>query len=223
MAHRTVFYSWQTDLTNGTNRRFIEEALRKAAKNIREDETIEVEPVVERDTEGVAGSPDIARTIFQRIAQADVFVCDVSIINNNVVKRPTPNPNVLIELGYAQGKLGENRIVMVQNKAYGTPEVLPFDLRARRAITYTLSADVTDRSAERKVLEQDLTRALRAIFREQDSEMPGEIIQPLSLAEQARVAIEANREDQGAQVGKYIKELSNGIAALAPPSPNAIH
>jgi len=215
MAHRIVFYSWQSDLPNGTNRTFIEDALKRAAKNIREDESIEVEPVVERDTEGVAGSPDIAGTIYRRIAKADVFVCDISIIKNDAATRPTPNPNVLIELGYAQGKLGENRIVMVQNKAYGTPEVLPFDLRARRAITYTLSADVTDRSAERKVLEQDLTRALRAIFREQDSEMPGEIIQPLSLAEQARVAIEANREDQGAQVGKYMKELSNGIGALA--------
>jgi len=80
MARRVVFYSWQTDLINGTNRTFIEEALKKAAKNIREDETIEFEPVIERDTEGVAGSPDISRTIFQKIAQADVFVCDVSIM-----------------------------------------------------------------------------------------------------------------------------------------------
>jgi hypothetical protein len=215
MARRVVFYSWQTDLINGTNRTFIEEALKKAAKNIREDETIEVEPVIERDTEGVAGSPDISRTIFQKIAQADVFVCDVSIINNNVVKRPTPNPNVLIELGYALGVLGENHIVMVQNKAYGTPELLPFDLRARRTITYTLSAEVTDRSAERKTLEKDLTRALQAIFNEQAGEMPGEIIQPLSLAEQARVAIEAKRPDQGAMVRKYMKELADGIGALA--------
>lgn len=82
MAHRIVFYSWQSDLPNGTNRTFIEEALKKAAKNIREDESIEVEPVVERDTEGVAGSPDIAGTIYRRIAKADVFVCDISIMGS---------------------------------------------------------------------------------------------------------------------------------------------
>ena len=33
---------------------------------IREDDAIEVEPVVDRDTAGVPGSPDIALTIFGR-------------------------------------------------------------------------------------------------------------------------------------------------------------
>jgi hypothetical protein len=150
--------------------------------------------VVERDTEGVAGSPDIAKTIFRKIERADVFVCDISIIHQQTPERPTPNPNVLIELGYALNALGEHKIIMVMNKAYGGPELLPFDLRARRTITYFVSPETEDRSVARKFLEKDLTRALRAIFNEQANAMPGEIIKPLSLAERARVAIEESRQ-----------------------------
>src|SRR5687768_9999122 len=113
----TVFYSWQSDLPNATNRGFIQTALEGAAKAIRRDESVEIEPVIDRDTSGVPGSPDIASTIFGKIERAKVFVCDVSIINQKAVylkdsdgvlepdpdraPRPTPNPNVLLELGYA--------------------------------------------------------------------------------------------------------------------------
>src|SRR5258708_32648261 len=106
IARSLVFYSWQFDLPNATNRGFILKALENAAKAIRDDDSIEVEPVIDRDTDGVPGSPDIASTIFGKIDQAQVFVCDISIINSdalyqdatgqNVAARPTPNPNVLI-------------------------------------------------------------------------------------------------------------------------------
>src|SRR6266478_2733177 len=120
-----VFYSWQSDLPNATNRGFIEKALENAAKAIRADDSIQVEPVIDRDTAGVAGSPDIAATILAKIEEADIFVCDVSIIDRDAKSRPTPNPNVLIELGYALRKFGVNRIMMVMNTAYGQPELLP--------------------------------------------------------------------------------------------------
>jgi len=42
-----VFYSWQTDLPNSTNRGFIQTALEKAAKSIRDDESIVIEPVID--------------------------------------------------------------------------------------------------------------------------------------------------------------------------------
>ena len=56
----TVFYSWQSDLPNNTNRSFIEQALENAAKTIRENNVIQVEPVIDRDTLGIPGSPDIS-------------------------------------------------------------------------------------------------------------------------------------------------------------------
>jgi len=169
-AQRIVFYSWQSDLPNGTNRTFIESALKKAAKTIRDDATLEVEPVVDRDVEGVAGSPDISRAIFEKIERAQVFVCDVSIINQGTQGRLTPNPNVLVELGYALKALGEHRIILVQNRAYGGPELLPFDLRPRRTISYDVPSEMTDRSAQRKLLEGDLTKALRDVLSTQGKE-----------------------------------------------------
>ncbi|GHO71835.1 hypothetical protein KSC_107270 [Ktedonobacter sp. SOSP1-52] len=104
--HRIVFYSWQSDLPNSTNRGFIKEALEKAVKAMKNDDTIAADaPRLEHDTLDVPGSPDISQTIFDKIDQADAFVCDISIINtasyNERQDRPTPNPNVLIELGYA--------------------------------------------------------------------------------------------------------------------------
>jgi hypothetical protein len=96
-----IFYSWQSDLPNATNHGFIEKALEIAAKSIRDDDSIQIEPVVDRDTVGVPGTPDIAETILDKIERAQIFVCDVSIINQDTQFRLTPNPNVLIELGYA--------------------------------------------------------------------------------------------------------------------------
>ena len=76
-----VFYSWESDLPNSTNRGFIQKALEDAAKSIRSDDSIKIDPVIDRDTSGVPGSPDIANTIFSKIDASDIFACDVSIIN----------------------------------------------------------------------------------------------------------------------------------------------
>lgn len=94
---KTVFYSWQSDLPNSTNRSLIESALREASTEIATDETVGIDPVIDRDTLGSAGAPDIATTIFKKIVDADLFVADVSFVANTR-KRSFPNPNVLIEL-----------------------------------------------------------------------------------------------------------------------------
>ncbi len=161
----TIFYSWQSDLPNKHNRGFIQTALERAARAIRNDESIQVEPVVDRDTANVGGAPDIAATIFGKIAQAAVAVFDVSLITGiaPVKGRPSPNPNVLIELGYAAHALGWNRIVLVFNKAYGPVEALPFDLKMRRVTVYVADDD-SDRAAARKQLQAALEAHLRTMF-----------------------------------------------------------
>ena len=108
-----VFYSWQSDLPNACNRGFIQAALEKAANNIAADSTVTVEPVIDRDTQNVPGSPDIASTIFRKITTADIFVADVSIVTRAQDSRPAPNPNVLIELGYAFKSLGHERVIRI--------------------------------------------------------------------------------------------------------------
>ena len=165
---RTVFYVWQSDLPNSTNRGFIQKALEDAATDISADDTVDIEPVIDRDTQGVPGSPDISKTIFEKIASADALVADVSIINKEQRSRPTPNPNVLIELGYAFHALGHQRVILVFNKVYGRIEDLPFDLRMRRAITYDMPEESTDRSTERKRLQAIFEEALRAALAGQE-------------------------------------------------------
>lgn len=138
MKEAKIFYSWQSDRQNSTNRTFIQDALEKAVKIIRADDSIEINPVVDRDTKDEPGSPDIVHSIFQKIEQSAIFVCDVTIINDESANRPTPNPNVLVELGYAMKALGQGRVLLVMNTAYGEIKKLPFDLDHRRVISYSV-------------------------------------------------------------------------------------
>lgn len=157
---RTVFYSWQSDLPPLINRNLIEDSLRKALSAIKRDDTTGIEPVLDRDTANLTGAPDIAHSIMYKIAMADVFVADVSIINQ-YPNRLSPNPNVLIELGYAISELGWENVVLVQNTAFGGPELLPFDLRGRRTIVYHMPVD-GDRKVARALLQGRLESSLRA-------------------------------------------------------------
>ena len=159
---RIIFYSWQSDLPNPTNRGFIQAALENAAEKIKDDNTVEVEPVVDRDTKNVPGSPDIASTIFTKITGSDIFVADVSIVTRADKMRLCPNPNVLIELGYAIKTLGHERIILVFNKSFGKIEELPFDLRTRRVLVYEMAEKDKDRATERKKVESQLEEAIRA-------------------------------------------------------------
>jgi len=159
----TVFYSWQSDLPNRTNRGFIEECLERAIKELKAEGELRVEPCVDRDTKNVPGSPDIAATIFEKIEACALFVCDVSLINKGATGRLTPNPNVLIELGYAVKTLGWKRVVCVFNEATGTIEDLPFDLRHRRVRAYRLD-DGQEKADVRKLLAQLLKGDLQAAF-----------------------------------------------------------
>lgn len=162
---KKIFYSWQSDLPNNTNRTLIEIAATRAATTIRDDGSLEIEPVVVRDTQGHTGSPNIAETILSQIDRSDIFLADVSFIGK-VNKRPMPNPNVLIELGYAIKKLGRDKILLVMNTAKGSPEVLPFDLRMLRVITY--SADNETIADARNSLKSIFQTAFEAILSKHD-------------------------------------------------------
>jgi hypothetical protein len=168
----TVFYSWQSDLPNGTNRTLIERALNKAIESARGEASLQVELNLDRDTQDIAGTPEIANTIFEKIKAAQIFVADVSIINSGTQGRACPNPNVLIELGYAACHLGWENIICVFNTAYGRIEDLPFDLRHRRILTYYAEQGEQDRSAERNNLARALQSALQAIVNRVEARTP---------------------------------------------------
>jgi len=132
-----VFYSWQSDLPNKTNRQFIRNSLEAALKIIHRDNRSISEYVIESDSRGESGTPELASTLFAKIDQCDIFAADVSIINSSLECRKVCNPNVLIELGYASSKLGWERILCIYNLSFGKIEELPFDIRHRKPIVYT--------------------------------------------------------------------------------------
>ncbi|MEZ5944358.1 MAG: hypothetical protein R3C18_23465 [Planctomycetaceae bacterium] len=172
MAKQTVFYSWQSDLPNGTNRSFIERCLSKAISELKGAHP-KLDPCLDRDTADVPGSPDIAATILDKIDNCSVFVCDVSIVQDG--KRAMPNPNVLFELGYAVQRLGWERVVCVANTHFGAIESLPFDVRQRRVKGFTLDPDSSDRKEAAASLTSMFRRELELILSMPDDE--GEKIQ----------------------------------------------
>ncbi|WP_420917155.1 TIR domain-containing protein [Dictyobacter halimunensis] len=94
---------------------------------------------IDEATRDEAGSPNILQTILKKITKADIFICDVSIINaTSKHGRKVPNPNVVFELGYAVSELGRERIILLFNTAYGTHQDLPFDFKPHRATSYHL-------------------------------------------------------------------------------------
>ncbi|MCK5125268.1 MAG: hypothetical protein KAR42_03340 [candidate division Zixibacteria bacterium] len=140
--NNTIFYSWQSDLPNDSNRGFIESCLKKASKKISNISPFSIDFVLDRDTKNETGTPDIANSIFKKISKAKIFVADISIINSDYNGRKSPNPNVLLELGYASRILGWEKIFCFYNLDYGNYDDLPFDLKQKRPITYSLNGEV---------------------------------------------------------------------------------
>lgn len=162
---RRIFYSWQSDSAARINRDFIQGAIQTAIDRIFDEDRLLLDPVIDRDTQNSPGSPAIADTILQKISSSAIFIADVTIITEG--KRPSPNPNVLIELGYAAGTIGWNRIVCVMNEQSGGPSKLPFDLKHRRwPIRYKLAPSATDpRLHEKKAgLSAEIEAAIRSIL-----------------------------------------------------------
>ena len=133
-----IFYSWQSDLPKNQNLNFIETSIKDALKKLRQQKNISLDIKLDKATRNLAGSPDITESIFTKIGSCNIFVADISIINKKYDElRKTPNPNVLVELGYAARSLGWEKIICVYNKDFGSYNDLPFDLRNRRILDYT--------------------------------------------------------------------------------------
>src|SRR5262249_46303628 len=121
-------------------------------------------PEVDHDTKGTAGWVDINSAILAKIAASAIFVADVTPIATSPDGKALPNPNVLVELGYALGKGGYERMIPVMNTASGfIPDQLPFDLKYRRTMRYELSTTAT--AAQRTKAKERLVEELVAAFK----------------------------------------------------------
>ena len=161
-----VFYSWQSDAK--PNRGFVRTALDDAVAQLAGDTALDEaqrDVEIDQDTQGLPGTPAIVDAILEKIRTADIFVADLTFIGGGPDGRQTPNPNALLEYGYALHALGDSRVVAVFNDKYGHPRDLPFDLAHRRwPIRFAVAADDKDRVIARKTLAGQLADAMRSIL-----------------------------------------------------------
>lgn len=157
----SIFYSWQSDLPSKTNRYFIEDSIKKSLKEINGDNRMVA--CIDRDTKDEFGSPDIRNSIFQKINHSKFFVCDVSLTDDKI-----PNPNVLIELGYAIKTIGWNKILCLFNTRTGNIEELPFDINHNRVTPYN-----PDSVNEKKRIAEIISVNINNLFRK------GELYNPI--------------------------------------------
>ena len=167
----TVFWSWQNDLPPKTNRNFLREAIAVAVDRVSAELDVEdVERVeLDHDTKASPGMADISQTILNKIAKAAVMIADVTPIGKTAAGKAIPNPNVMVELGYALHALGFERIIAILNTAGGySVETLPFDIRHRRILTYELldAATKDQFKAVRENLVKQLTFAIQLNIRD---------------------------------------------------------
>ena len=56
----TIFFSWQSDLPNSYNRNLIENVIKSTLKKINRENNLSLVLDIDRNTDGLLGSPDIA-------------------------------------------------------------------------------------------------------------------------------------------------------------------
>lgn len=155
-----IFYSWQSDLTDKYNRNFIEDCLKAAIRKFNKNYNItSFSPVrVDKNTQGLSGTPNIADTIFKKIEQSAAFIGDISYISN-AERKKVSNPNVMIEMGYAFSCLGDSKVINIINTHYGDANELPFDLKHKRwPIQYNFNPLTS--TEDKKIQKEHLTNSI---------------------------------------------------------------
>lgn len=164
MREFVVFYAWQSDTLQRHNRFLIRMALEAAAKRISSDTAIRSRVRIDADTEGVLGQPPVTDTILKKIEACDVFAPDFTFVATSEGGKLVPNPNVMLEYGYALRAKGHHIMMPVMNTAHGSPEKLPFDMgHLRHPRTYHL--DRTATQAERRAVRKNLSNEFENVLR----------------------------------------------------------
>lgn len=147
-----IFYSWQSDLPGNKTRNFIRECIDEAIDLAQESEAIEAER--DEATAGTTGSPNIVTTLFSKIDNCDLFIADLSLCftGDRQNERKSPNPNVLLELGYAVKTLGWERVICLCNSDYGNK--YPFDIAHNRITDFSLE------SKSKKEVKNDIAKII---------------------------------------------------------------
>jgi len=225
---QTIFFSWQADTATLVGRNLIERALEKALGRIGADTDIEEavrELEIDRDTKGVAGSPPIVETIFKKIDAATVFLPDLTFVGQRLDGRPTPNPNVLIEYGWALKSLTHGRVVPVMNTAFGEPtaENMPFDMRhLRNPILYCCAEDASEeeRRQAREGLAKELERRIRAVLTSPDLRREVSVVEPARFVPRPHVGKSSRFRADGEALGIVSHSFDQSLSMYLEPGPS---
>ena len=136
----TVFYSWQMSTPIEENKQKILNCLEKAVAKLKNDG---FGIVIDQDSRNTTRESSIDYIILQKIPNCDFFVGDITPVAKDDKEKPIPNPNVMLELGYAAKAIGWARCLLVWNEKYGNLNQAPFDIRNRSIISYN-STDSKD-------------------------------------------------------------------------------
>src|SRR3569833_4330881 len=138
MLPKTMFFSWQSDIPYGCNKALIEEAIQLVIEE-RKAEQWHLDERIDEATTNMEGAVDIVSSLLKKIDLCSIFIADITLINPGAeVKRRSPNPNVLFELGYAVNVVGWENIILIFNEAYGELKDVPFDIQGQRIFKYKL-------------------------------------------------------------------------------------
>ena len=157
----SIFYSWQSDTETASNRYFLRDCLDSSIKSVGAELEVNETIVLEQDTKGIPGIPEITKTILNKIDKCAIFVADITSIASTHQGKKVPNPNVLYELGYAIKTVGDTRIILLINQLFGAPkESLPFNIAHRRwPINYEL--DPKAQKNVQQIQKQNVTAELK--------------------------------------------------------------
>ena len=159
----TIFYSWQSDSNAKYNRNFIEKCLSNAINKI--NEAIDYTLILDKNTKGESGSPDIVNVILNKIDMAIGFVADITPIVR-FKEKYLSNSNVMLELGYALSSLSDERVILICNTSICRLNDLPFDLGLKRIVSYEYDEESDSNKAkeQKEKLENILYEAIKAII-----------------------------------------------------------
>ncbi len=158
----TIFFSWQSDLDKATNTNAIRFSIKKASADVIEKiDNITINE--DEATRNTSGSFHMPTKIFEKIEMSDIFICDITTVHENE-RRAFPNPNVLIELGYAVATLGWDRIIVLLNEKYSSFNELPFDIDRHRVTPFNVY-DKNDNNGKQDLVNK-LKMAIHAIIKD---------------------------------------------------------
>lgn len=158
------------DTERRVNKSLIRSALDKACKELNNENFTEDAVRYESSMQNTSGTPEVAATLFKQIEESHAFLADLTLVGQvtgSESRKRLFNPNVNLELGYAAGVLGWERIICVCNENYGAIREQPFDVQNRRhPISYNLEPGGENNGAVKTQLTKDIKNAVKAIEQE---------------------------------------------------------